>query len=248
LALLHDRQGHTAQAIYIFDRLLAIDPDNAIAKSRLQKVLERVPDQALRHDIEVLQKNPDDEQAADQIGRAYQRLGKLDEAINFYYDVLARRPQDNVTRTNLGMALILNGRTADGIRELEDVLKADPKHDRALNMLAWMRAAHPFAMFRNGKEAVKFAEAAAANNRDNNAGILDTLAAAYAEAGQFDKAVETIKKAIKGAQQKRDPIALEFESRLKLYEAHKPYHDPLPPGVVDPSEAKPKTSAAPAAK
>ena len=204
-------------AIYNFDRLLAIEPDNAIAKSRLQQVLEKVPDQALRHDFEVLQKNPDDVAAADQIGRVYQRQGKLNEAIYFYYEVLARRPQDILIRTNLGMALILSGRTADGIRELEEVLKADPKHDRALNVLAWMRARHPFAMYRNGKEAVKLAEDAKENNRDNNPAILDTLAAAYAEAGQFDKAEETIKDAIKRAQQIGDPVVRDYEERLKLY-------------------------------
>ena len=93
---------------------------------------------------------------------------------------------------------------------------------------------------------MKFAEQAAADTRGDDPVVLDTLAAAYAEAGQFNEAIETINKAIKltkpGSQ-----FLHEFEERLKLYQAHKPYHDPLPPGVVDPSEAKPKSSAAPAA-
>ena len=244
LATLHVKEGHTAQAIFNFDRLLEIDPDNADGKRELDRLLERLPNQAVRHDFEALKRNPDDTEAASQIGRSYQRLGKFNEAISFYYEVLARRPQDIAIRTDLGMALVLSGRTADGIRELEEVLRVDPKHDRALNTLAYLRAAHPLAMFRNGKEAVKLAEQAAANNRDNNPGILDTLADAYAEAGQFDKAIGTMNEAIKIARQTGNRDLHIYEAHLKLFEAHEPYHDPLPPGVVDPSAAKPKTTAA----
>ena len=54
--------------------------------------------------------------------------------------------------------------------------------------------------------------------------MLDTLAAAYAEASQFDQAVSTQKEAIALLQdeaQKKD-----FGTRLKLYESNSPYHEP----------------------
>jgi tetratricopeptide (TPR) repeat protein len=239
LGCVHAIEGHTVQAIYNLENVLAINPDYTLAKLELKRMLDNVPDEALKHALNDLQKDPNDIQAADQVGRAFQRLNKLPEAIHFYYEILARRPQDIASRTDLGMALIRSGRIDDGIRELEDVLQADPTHDRALNTLAWLRAAYPIAQFRDGKKAVKYAELARDHSRDNSAGILDTLAAAYAEAGDFDKAIATGRSAVKRATETHDPSLAEFEAHLKLFEAHKPYHEPLPPGMVDPTLPKP---------
>jgi len=56
----------------------------------------------------------------------------------------------------------------------------------------------------------------------NDADYLDTLAAAYAESGQFDKAVESQEKAIELAP---DDEKADFETRLKLYQEGKPYRE-----------------------
>ncbi len=53
---------------------------------------------------------------------------------------------------------------------------------------AWILATAPDAQLRDGTEAIRLARQAVANSTDTKS--LDTLAAAYAEAGQFDKAVE----------------------------------------------------------
>ena len=52
-----------------------------------------------------------------------------------------------------------------------------------------------------------------------SADVLDTLAAAYAEAGQFDRAIETENKAIKLAP---GNLREELQKYLKLFEDHKP--------------------------
>jgi pentatricopeptide repeat protein len=52
--------------------------------------------------------------------------------------------------------------------------------------------------------------------------MVNTLAAAYAEAGQFDKAVSTQKEAI--ASLKDAAEIKDFESRLILYQASLPFH------------------------
>jgi hypothetical protein len=51
---------------------------------------------------------------------------------------------------------------------------------------------------------------------------IDTLAAAYAECGQFSQAVERQKQAIDLASEKKKA---DFRSRLELYEAGKPYRE-----------------------
>ncbi len=101
---------------------------------------------------------------------------------------------------------------------------ADSGENLDLNNLAWLLATNGSSELRDGTSAVVFAEKAVAATNRKSSIFLDTLAAAYAEAGQFDKAVSTQKEAIALLQdeaQKKD-----FSTRLKLYESNSPYHEP----------------------
>jgi hypothetical protein len=68
---------------------------------------------------------------------------------------------------------------------------------------------------------VVFAEKAVAVTNRKTPADLDTLAAAYAETGQFDKAVSTEKEAIALLQSETEKN--DYKARLKLFEGHMPY-------------------------
>ncbi len=70
------------------------------------------------------------------------------------------------------------------------MLELNPNDARAYNNIAWIRATHPDPRFRNAVEAVALATRAVELARDD-VNSLDTLAAAYAEAGRFSEAVQT---------------------------------------------------------
>jgi TPR repeat protein len=91
----------------------------------------------------------------------------------------------------------------------------------SLKAAAWLLSTSDDARLRDGVAAVELAEKAAGTTKHKDPMILDTLAAAYAEANQFDKAVATQKEAI--AASKRDSEREELEVRLKLYQDKKPY-------------------------
>ena len=81
---------------------------------------------------------------------------------------------------------------------------------------------------RNGTKAVELAERAVQITKRQFPGYLDTLAAAYAEAQQFDKAGATQKEAmalLKTDSDKRVYLKI-FSERLNLYASNKPYHEP----------------------
>ncbi|MCX6924472.1 MAG: hypothetical protein NT154_14840 [Verrucomicrobia bacterium] len=92
----------------------------------------------------------------------------------------------------------------------------------ALNCLAWLLATSENSAVRDGANAVVFGEKAVAATNRKNAAHLDTLAAAYAETGQFEKAVSTQQAAIVLLQTEAERD--DYRSRLKLYEAKAPYH------------------------
>ncbi len=92
------------------------------------------------------------------------------------------------------------------------------------NQIAWLQATSPDPAVRNGKRAVAHAEAAyrfATRKSD----YIDTLAAAYAEAGNFEKAVNHQESAIAKAEGNAEELR-GFRNRLALYRAGKPYRQP----------------------
>ena len=78
--------------------------------------------------------------------------------------------------------------------------------------------------FRDGAAAVKMAERANQLTGYREPEMLDTLAAAYAEAGRFPEAIQTAQKAVDLASSAdKDELAKDIESRMHLYQAGRPY-------------------------
>jgi TPR repeat protein len=91
----------------------------------------------------------------------------------------------------------------------------------ALNALAWILATSRNSAVRDGSNAVVLAEKATAARHYKNPATLDTLAAAYAEAGQFEKAVSTEQEAIALLQTEAEKS--DYRTRLQLFEAKVSY-------------------------
>jgi tetratricopeptide (TPR) repeat protein len=97
------------------------------------------------------------------------------------------------------------------------------KPERALNSLAWLRATCPEAEIRNGKEAVELALKACELSEWKDWAIIDTLAAAYAEQGDFDRAIKYQKQVLQIRKFASDYDKI--RQHLALYEQHTPYRD-----------------------
>jgi tetratricopeptide (TPR) repeat protein len=97
------------------------------------------------------------------------------------------------------------------------------KPDVALNSLAWLRATCPETGTRDGKQAVKLAMKACELSNWTYWNYIDTLAAAYAEAGDFKHAVKYQKQVLEMVKKSTD--YLELQRRLALYEERKPYRE-----------------------
>src|SRR5438067_12465009 len=81
--------------------------------------------------------------------------------------------------------------------EFNRALQLAPDRVNALNSFAWLLATASDDSVRDGKRAVQLAERANALAGNNDPTILHTLAAAYAEAGRFDEALQTARRARK---------------------------------------------------
>ena len=124
-----------------------------------------------------------------------------------------------------------NKRYIRAIEDYRSALNVDPNYLPALNDLAWLLATCPIAEFRNGNEAIKNATKACELTEWKDHRYLGTLAAAHAEADDYEAAIKWQKQAIRWLpDDKRRLLQRSHEYRLKQYESGKtnqPYHQDI---------------------
>jgi Flp pilus assembly protein TadD len=153
-------------------------------------------------------------------------MGRAPEGIAHLDQVTRLRPQDAEACYNLGMALLQLGRAPEAIGQYEQALRLRPEHIAACRILAWLLATCGEASLRDGARAVTLAEKANAITQGKDSGILDTLAAAYAEAGRFSDAVRTAQAALELVKQAGPAeAARRIQERFELYQAGQAYRD-----------------------
>src|SRR4030095_13956415 len=160
------------------------------------------------------------------LGHALLQKGNLDDAIEHSRAALLIQPNDADCHTILAIALDEKGQSAEAIEHYEKALEISPQSVSALNNLAWLFATGSNASLRNGGRAIQIAEQADQLSGGNNALVLRTLAAAYAEAEQFGKAIESAQVAMQlGRSQGDDSLTSELQQEIALYELGLPYRE-----------------------
>jgi len=126
-------------------------------------------------------------------------------------------------RANINARL---GKYAEALKEFDYLVSLHPRNvtlARALSDRAWFRATCPNASFRNGQQAVKDAKAACSIMIWKDEHMIDTLAVAYAETGDFNSAVQYAAQALAVKGILPDSTKL-FQQHLALFQQHKPIH------------------------
>jgi tetratricopeptide (TPR) repeat protein len=156
--------------------------------------------------------------------KVFLRQGKAELAIQDCSEALRQYPaffEAALLRASANAAL---GRYAESLKEIEHVIRIRPRTTglaRALSDRAWIRAVCPDPSFRNGRQAIKDATAACKIMSWDDEDMIDTLAAAYAETGDFDSAVSYEDRALatKGISANDSKV---FQHHLALFKQHQP--------------------------
>jgi tetratricopeptide (TPR) repeat protein len=147
---------------------------------------------------------------------------KVDDAILDFTSAIDLASDSEIPYRNRAMAYARKKDWAKAADDYEKVVEINPESSSGQNGLAWLLCTAPDAKVRDGKRALETAKKACELTGYKNGGYLDTLAAAHAELGEFDKAVEWQEKALKtGDIPIKDMDAA--RQRLVLFKARKPY-------------------------
>ncbi len=220
-------EGKLDQARRHFEIAIASKPDYAEAHNNLANVLFRQGDiaGALRHHEAAVRLDPDLPGAHFNYGVTLASVGRLREAQAELERSLQLKPDDADARYTYG--LVMGGLEYEvaATGQLREANRLHRDWYDALRSLAWLLATSPEDKVRDGAQAVIVAERANQLTGYDNPVALDTLAAAYAEAGRFDAAVATATRAVDIARTSgQTALADGFAGRLELYRSGKPFH------------------------
>lgn len=169
--------------------------------------------------------------AYDGLGTVYVRQRRIDDAIREFKEAVRLSPGHLPSQFRLYNALCAQQRHADSADTLERLTILAPGDAEVRLAFAWLLAACPDDRVRNGNQALRHAETAQRLVGSSRYDVLDVLAAAHAEAGQFDQAVAIGTAAARQARKqgpRQETHAI--EQRLAGYRAGKPCR--APPRVI----------------
>ncbi len=221
------RHGDVDAAIAEYRAAIAIRPELAQGHYNLGMALAKRGDlnAAIACYQKALQVDPGHVESQNNWGTVLARRGELDAAIDHFRLATKIDPDYAEAHYNLGTALLQKGKTAETISEWRQAARLQPDRAELVNQLAWMLATANDASVRDGREAVALARHAVELSGGRQPAILDTLAAAYAEAGQFSDALSTARQARNMAAEQHNPaLAESIRARILLYEAKTPFH------------------------
>jgi tetratricopeptide (TPR) repeat protein len=231
-ALALQQGGDNAAALAEWKKALEIDPDDARANNGIAIALSVSGDSdgAIAHLRKATRISPDFFEAYYNLGLELAKKNRVNEAIDAWLNTVRIRPSFAAGQENLGYAFYLQGKFADSLTHLRLALEADPDRVSDLNLAASVLATCPDSSLRNSADALALADRAQTLTHGQDAAILDTVSAAYAEAGRFPNAIEVEQEAIKVAtQQGKTALTDTLKAHLTRYESNAPLREPPDP-------------------
>ncbi len=221
-------KGQFEEAAAHFELAIREKPDSIVFHMNLANTLSALnrTDDAASHYRRVLELDRDYPDANNNLGMIHLRRGETETAIPLFRNALRAHPDCIEARCNLGDALSRQGEFSKAVTQWREALRVQPNFAMAADHLAWTLATCSDASLRNAPAAVELAQRTVRLTNGGDPAPLDTLAAAYAEAGRFADAVEIARRAYSLAQaQENKHLAEAILARIKLYEAEKPYRE-----------------------
>ena len=221
-----EKAGRKTEALDEYRAALNLDPSRAETHNDYGNLLDDTghQDDALAEFQEALRINPNHVASHNNYGTLLVELGRFDEAMKQYADAARLDPSDWHPPYLTGKVLLKQGRDTEAIPYFRKAVQMDPNNPHVLTYLAQVLASDEKPEVRDGNAAL----AMAARANDLTGGIqpamLDALAMAYAEAGQFKEAQQAAADAVKlaTAYDMTNDLPL-IQQRLELYQNNQPF-------------------------
>jgi len=199
-------------------RAIELGPENFLAYQQLLRCLIKSNryNEATAFGPEWLAVSPFDVAAHSSLAMAMVQTGDLSAAARQLGYVMMLQPKAEEALAQLHQILLSLAKAPDGLQRLREIAANAPDSPRMLDELAWLLATYPDSNSRDGTEAVRLAEHACALTDRRVPALLATLAAAYAETGDFSRGVATGEEALKKGQALGDTDSIKLSENILM--------------------------------
>jgi tetratricopeptide (TPR) repeat protein len=228
LARIFHTQGRIDAAIEHYNAALEIDPKLALAHNNLGILLIQKGSLAegARHLREALRLKPGNAETEFNLALALNQQQQWNEAAGLFTETMGNHPNDPNAHQAFAVALAHLNRTREAMSQYASALLIQPDFPDALDGLAWILSTDANPDFRNGKEAVEMSGRACELTGRQDPGKLKTFAAAYAETGRFEEAINTLRTAKDlAAKANRQELVKECSLMLEHFERSESWRD-----------------------
>jgi protein O-mannosyl-transferase len=225
----------------LFRHALAVTTNNDVAENNLGIVFLRQGkvDEAITLLQAAVDLRPDNSPAHENLAKALLQKGEVANALIHYRKLLELQPDNIEVHNIVGTVLVQQGRISEAVDEWQKVLAIQPDNGNAMSNLAWVFATSPDDSIRDGTKAVQLAQEALRISGRRIPLLFRTLAAAYAETGEFSKAIQTAQHGIERANSHGNSgLAAELQGNVALYEQRRPLRDPSLTNDSSPSHSE----------
>ena len=223
----HAMLGNQEAAIADFTRTLELNPKfaNAWFNRGELKYENREFVAAVQDYNQALRLAPRDAAALNSRGHALYRLRRSAEAMADYNKAIEIDPSSAAAFVNRGDLQADQGNFAQAARNYREAIQVNPSLGRAYQSAAWLMATCPEESFRNADLAIEAAQKAIELDGNTDYRYLETLAAAQANAGEFEDAIKTQEQAMETAP---DAVVQVYRRRIAEFRAGRPHREPSP--------------------
>ena len=222
----HDKKDFD-KAIADYTEAIRLEPDSALAHNNRGNSWsdKKDYDKAIADYTEAIRLDPKDVYAFNGRGYAWMNKKDYDKAIADYTEAIQVDPKNLFAYNKRGYNYKSKKLYDKAIQDFTEGMRLDPNNHNIIDSNAEFYATCPDAKYRDGKKAVELAKLAIAKaGKDVTRAYFRTLAAAYAEVGDFELAVTEQRKVLDDKQIDATDKKVQ-EARLALYRAKKPYRD-----------------------
>ena len=185
-------QGKTEEAARHFEAAIRSNPRYYKARNNLGVLLlnqGKLP-QAAEQFRAVLNTNPQLAEAHFNLGRVMLRQGESDQAVQHFQEALQLDPRYGPAHTSLGLEFARRREYSHAIDHLRRAVRQPRPQMVAIRALAALLATCEDKSLRNGREAVRLAQACVQASQGKEPRFLPLLAAAHAESGDLAQAIK----------------------------------------------------------
>jgi tetratricopeptide (TPR) repeat protein len=222
-AVLYLELGNPAKAVEHFAISARLQPASAAAHLNLGTALSlrgRLDEAVAEFEL-ALERRPEYPQAHNNLASILRARGDIAGAERHLREALRIDRSHPEAHRNLAAIHRDRGDLTEAIKLYQEALRLRPEWPAVMSELSWILATAPDAALRDPRQAVRLAERMVQLADGQQASALDLLAAAYAAAGDFDRAVAAAEAALRLAG--TGPEAGAISARLEMYRQRQPF-------------------------